>query len=101
MNNLDRMKDEVDGQINKIIYHSAPVSSLRAFLPNLIHLYETHYLPLDEDYRTGEEVYGYASEEFIKQNLYYVSDRWYTAPRIRWMIDLVCPEYIPYSTKQG
>ena len=43
----------------------------------------------DDDPRTGTETYGFRSVESIKNNLYYISDRWSCEFRIRWLLDLI------------
>ena len=69
---------------------------LEPVLDDLIHLYEEELLPLSEDYQTGADTYGYESEE-IMGHLFYISDRWYAAHRVRWVIDLLRPDYFPYQ----
>lgn len=41
----------------------------------------------ENDFRSGEESYGYASQESIDSNLFYISDRWRCAFRLKWLID--------------
>ena len=48
----------------------------------------------DDDPRTGMETYGYQSVDAIKDNLYYISDRWSCEFRIRWLLDLIDLEEI-------
>lgn len=43
----------------------------------------------EKDYRTGEESYGYKDQDYIEERMSYISDRWYCAFRIRWIIDLL------------
>ena len=62
-------------------------------LPKLIFLYEEDLLVIEEDYRSGEETHGYASEESNIANFHYISDRWIAAFRVRWLIQLVDPGY--------
>lgn len=45
--------------------------------------------PFFDDFRTGEETYGYNSDEEIRNNLFYISDRWIAQFRMKWMIDLI------------
>jgi len=40
----------------------------------------------EEDYRSGEETYGY-EEDKIQNNMIYISDRWRCAFRLRWILD--------------
>lgn len=41
----------------------------------------------DNDFRNGYESYGYETPESIYNNLHYISDRWFCAFRLRWLID--------------
>jgi hypothetical protein len=41
----------------------------------------------EDDYRSGEEVYGYETTESIHNNMMYISDRWRCAFRLRWLLD--------------
>jgi len=40
------------------------------------------------DYKTGEETYGYKDIESIENNLMYISDRFLAEFRLQWMIKL-------------
>ena len=40
----------------------------------------------ENDYRSGEETYGY-DEEKIRYDMLYISDRWRCAFRLRWILD--------------
>lgn len=42
----------------------------------------------DEDKRSGEETYGYEPDD-IKGSLEYISDRWKSRFRLRWLLDLI------------
>lgn len=42
---------------------------------------------LDVDSRSGEETYGYESEESVMNNMSYISDRWRCAFRLKWVLD--------------
>lgn len=46
-------------------------------------------LSFDKDYRTGEEAYGYKSEDYIRERMSYISDRWNCSFRLRWILDLI------------
>jgi hypothetical protein len=70
---------------------------LRPHLNTLINLYEKIHLPQEDDWQSGEESYGYESDEDIINSIRYISDRWGCSFRIRWMIDLLDPEY--YANK--
>ena len=39
------------------------------------------------DYRGGAETYGYDSDQSIRSNMEYISDRWFCAFRVKWIID--------------
>jgi len=39
------------------------------------------------DYRTGQETYGYEPDEANMLIVEYISDRWLAAFRIKWLID--------------
>ena len=41
----------------------------------------------DGDSRSGEETYGYKDQERIKYDMFYISDRWNCAFRLKWLID--------------
>jgi len=41
------------------------------------------------DDRSGEETYGYESEESVLYDLGYISDRWMCEFRLQWLIDLI------------
>lgn len=43
----------------------------------------------EPDLRSGEETYGYESRESIRDNLFYISDRWIAQFRLRWVLDLI------------
>ena len=66
---------------------------LQPYYAELVRLYENELLELSHDYRSGEETYGYASLDAIQATLLYISDRWRIDFRVRWLIDLINPEY--------
>lgn len=41
----------------------------------------------EDDFRTGDETYGYEDTESITTNLFYISDRWRAAFRLKWIIE--------------
>ena len=41
----------------------------------------------EDDFRSGEESYGYKSQESVRNNMFYISDRWRCAFRVKWLID--------------
>lgn len=71
---------------------------LQPFLAWLKRYYELNCLAVEPDYRSGFETYGYntdedSDEETIKGQLSYISDRWNCSFRVRWLINLVDPDY--------
>lgn len=74
---------------------------LKPFLLWLKRHYELVLLPRDPDFRSGFETYGYIAEpdddmtdeEAILYQLDYISDRWQCSFRVRWLINLLEPEY--------
>jgi hypothetical protein len=79
---------------------------LQPFLLWLKRHYELVLLPTNPDFRSGFETYGYkghprdglgllemTDEESIKGDLSYISDRWQCSFRVRWLINLMEPEY--------
>jgi hypothetical protein len=41
----------------------------------------------EDDFRTGVETYGYDSNDGILSNMFYISDRYRCAFRLKWIID--------------
>ena len=93
--------EEASRQINNVLWNRFLVqrrlkdltleqiqTELIGIKPALIQLYNKS-LPVDDDYRTGEETYGYKSTEDVKERLDYISDRWYCSFRLRWLLDLI------------
>lgn len=74
-------------------------NKLQPFLLWLVKHYELVLLKRDPDYRSGFDTYGYISEEdsadkeYIKDQLFYISDRWHCSFRVRWIINLLDPNY--------
>lgn len=48
----------------------------------------------DNDYRVGAETYGYVEIDSIRSSMFYISDRWYCAFRLKWLIDGIEQGYI-------
>ena len=67
--------------------------ALRPYYGLLVELYENELLVNEEDYRSGEDTYGYEDLESIQGSLSYISDRWKSCFRVRWLIDLINPSY--------
>ena len=78
--------------IIKYKLHRKPMSEiikeLKEIKPELTKLYR---IAMKEypDGRLGEETYGYESDELIIDNLIYLSDRWNSAHRLKWILDLI------------
>lgn len=68
-------------------------SALLPYYDLLVDLYEKHLLAESTDHRSGQETYGYEDLESIQHNLSYISDRWVTCFRVRWLINLINPDY--------
>jgi hypothetical protein len=62
------------------------MNRFKKLLPELKRIYPK-YAKENGDYRTGHQTYGYDDLEKIRWNLFYISDRWNCAFRIRWLID--------------
>lgn len=75
--------------------------TLSEYYDQLVEYYEEELIPLEGLYSSGEETYGYESLEKIKSTLYYISDRWKSSFRVRWLIDLINPDYILYGDING
>jgi hypothetical protein len=80
--------------VNKAIEERLTTGSNRLFTPYLVHVMHRKWgkwAREEGDFRCGEETYGYANEESVQSNLFYISDRWRCAVRLRWILDgLVC-----------
>jgi hypothetical protein len=70
---------------------------LMPYLDDFIYLYENHHVEYEDDWRSGEETYGYENQESIMGNLFHISDRWGCAFRLRWMIDLLTDDYYVFK----
>lgn len=67
--------------------------ALRPYYGILVEMYESEMVVESDDYRSGSDTYGYETLEGIQWSLRYISDRWRTCFRVRWLIDLINPEY--------
>jgi len=74
------------------------IDKLFPFVDFLIEHYESFYLPDEEDWRSGEETYGYGAEDILGW-LCFICGKWGCAFRVRWMIDLITPDYYPYKSE--
>ncbi len=68
--------------IHDIIYH------LKSIQPELEKMHRLSKVE-SGDNRPGYQTYGYDDLESIKYNIGYISDRWNTRFRIRWLLDLI------------
>jgi len=95
-------EEDFDSLMNSILYASKIDSLggirdvLQPYYQRLVDLYENDLLALEGDYRSGKETYEYESLESIQGNLSYISDRWRVAFRVRWLIELINPDYVMY-----
>lgn len=60
-----------------------------AEITDLTQLYEALVEYGGADLRTGAETYGYRTEEQVKSDMIYISDRWQASFRIKWLIDFI------------
>lgn len=76
------------------------IEQLKEVLAPVLPLLKEIYPGLAEyenDYRSGNETYGYENMEHILGWLYYISDRWRCAFRVRWLIDLADIPELPQN----
>lgn len=73
------------------------ISVLSPYYNYLVTLYENELIEQCNDYRTGYETYGYKDLDAIRGTLSYISDRWKSSFRVRWLIDLINKQYILYD----
>lgn len=66
---------------------------LKPFYEELLNLYENDLLATSEDYSSGSDTYGYENLDSIKSTLCYIYGKWNAAFRVRWLIELINPEY--------
>lgn len=88
--------DKITNTINSALEQS-DISKLNFIYQDLVHLYETHYLEDDQDFRPASETYGIGDDKKNLANLEYISDRWGCSFRVRWMIELINPNYVLYE----
>lgn len=83
--------------VNKAVQHRMETGSSDRFTKPLIMrmIREWHKLARrEEDYRVGNETYGYKDQESIDYSILYISDRWMCAFRLKWLIDGVVDGHI-------
>lgn len=68
--------NEVEKISNKIKKHRKIIGRLLGY---------TRSTKYDNDFRSGEETYGYESIEIIYWNLFYISDRCHCSFRLAWL----------------
>jgi hypothetical protein len=67
---------------------------LQPFLLWLKRYYELVLLPTEPDFRSGFDTYGYTTDMRDQlDQLDYITDRWCCSFRVRWLINLLEPEY--------
>lgn len=69
--------------------------TLSVYKDSLIQLYEEELLPTENDWRSGKDTYGYKSPHQIMERFDYISYRWCAAFCVRWLINLIDPDYYP------
>ena len=93
----DRIYAKISTTLEEVAYNkSTPLSALDPLLPHLVKLYEED-LDVHKDYRYGKDIYGYGDENSIRGQLECIEDRWNAPHRIRWLINLIDPDYYPYK----
>ena len=70
---------------------------LQPYYPLLVRLYEDELISIEECFTSGKESYGYDDIESIRGNLSYISGRWRCCFRVRWLIELINPDYKLYD----
>lgn len=81
--------EKLNYEMNKAFQHWFRTNSMEKFLPLLRELKRVwNKLSKNEnDYRSGEETYGYSSPDQIENTMCYISDRWKVSFRMKWLID--------------
>lgn len=76
-------------EMNKAFDHYFETGSVTKFKPLMREMKRVwkKWSKRDEDYRSGFETYGYNNAEEVKLHMAYISDRWYCAFRLKWIID--------------
>lgn len=76
-------------EMNKAFDYWFKTKTVDKFLPLMREMKRVHtkWAKEDGDYRSGNETYGYSDRESIETNMFYISDRWRCAFRLRWLID--------------
>jgi len=83
-------KDEFNEQVNEAIHCYIDSQSTELFTNDLIDKMNLVWLERAEDendWRSGEDTYGYGDSHSLLSNMIYISDRWRCAFRMRWILD--------------
>ena len=76
-------------EMNKAFDHWFENKSVDKFRPLLREMNRVwkKWAKEENDYRPGIETYGYENAESIRLSMFYISDRWRVAFRLKWLID--------------
>lgn len=95
-----RQKDKMELFFEKVS-QSPTIDQIHSLLAPVLPYLRAIYPRLaesEDDYRSGEETYGYSKLENVLDQLDYISDRWHCAFRVRWLIDLAEITELPQET---
>jgi hypothetical protein len=83
-------------KMNRAFDYWTDTKSISSFLPLLREMDRVwkKWSERDDDYRTGDQTYGYADEYRIEYDMWYISDRWNCAFRLKWLMDGLSSEKI-------
>ena len=83
------MEQDLKDAIDEAIEYKIETGSNAQLLPLMQQMRDAYSIMSheEEDYRSGQETYGYEDQESIQNNLVYISDRWRCAFRLRWLLD--------------
>lgn len=76
-------------EMNKAFDYWFKTKAVDKFLPLMREMKRVHakWAKKEGDHRSGNETYGYSDRESIETDMFYISDRWRCAFRLRWLID--------------
>lgn len=76
-------------KMNQAFDHWCETKSISHFLPLMREMKRVwkKWSKEEDDFRAGEETYDYKSQESMNNNMFYISDRWRCAFRLKWLID--------------
>lgn len=97
---MNKLTKEKILRINDVIercFNEETTKYLKDVYDDLVWLYENHFLADDDDYRTASETYGLGTEEENMSTIRYIVDRWRCSFRVRWLIEVVNPDYVLFQ----